>query len=257
MQSAVMETDRERNGEDVEIALEAFEVWKTFGSGEAHVAALDSVSIAFEKQHFTAIMGPSGSGKSTLMHCMAGLDSVTSGRIMMDDRELTAMNDKELTILRGERMGFVFQSFNLLPAFTARQNILLPVELAGKKPDKEWLRSLTSTLGIQDRLRHRPSELSGGQQQRVAIARALITRPDVLFCDEPTGSLDSKSGRDVLEFLSRSVDSLNRTVLMVAHDPIAAAYADRVVFLADGCLIGEDRQPIVDSVVHALRGMGE
>lgn len=237
-------------------ALEAFDVTKVYGSGEAAVTALDGVSLAFEKNQFTAIMGPSGSGKSTLMHCMAGLDDVTRGRILLGDTELTTMSEKELTILRRERMGFVFQAFNLLPAFTARQNIHLPLDLANRKPDPAWFDMLTSTLGIQDRLSHRPNELSGGQQQRVAIARALMSRPDVIFCDEPTGSLDSRSGQQVLEFLRRSVNNMSRTVVMVTHDPIAASFADRVVFLADGRLVGEDREPTKDSVIRALRGLG-
>lgn len=239
------------------VALSAEGVTKRYGAGEAGVLALDDVSVGFEPNRMTAIMGPSGSGKSTLMHCLAGLDTVTSGRIALGDRELSTMDDRELTLLRRARFGFVFQSFNLLPAFTAEQNILLPLELAGKKPDREWLRMLVSTLGIHDRLRHRPAELSGGQQQRVAIARALVHRPDVVFCDEPTGSLDSRSGKDVLEFLRGSVDRLGQTVLMVTHDPRAAAYADRVVYLADGRIVGEERRPTTDSVIEALRGLGE
>lgn len=239
------------------VVLRAERLTKTYGRGEASVLALNDVSISFEAKRMTAIMGPSGSGKSTLMHCLAGLDSVTSGRVVLGDQELSAMSDRELTLLRRERLGFVFQAFNLLPAFTAEQNILLPLELAGRKPDREWLRTLVSTLGIHDRLRHRPSELSGGQQQRVAIARALVSRPDVVFCDEPTGSLDSRSGQEVLEFLRRSVDGLGQSVLMVTHDPKAAAYADRVIFLADGKVVGEDRQPSADSVLEALRRLGE
>jgi len=258
MQRGAVELDRGKPGVGLTgMALETSGVRKTFGEGEAQVVALDDVSVSFAQQEFTAIMGPSGSGKSTLMHCLAGLDSVTSGRIFIGEDDLTAMNDRELTLLRRERMGFIFQQFNLLPAFNAQQNILLPLKLAGKKPDKDWFRSLTSILGLHDRLRHRPSELSGGQQQRVAIARALISRPDVIFCDEPTGSLDSRSGRDVLDFLRRSVDEFGSTILMVTHDPIAAAYADRVVFLADGKLVGDQRQPTVDSIVLTLRGMGE
>ncbi|HWV24044.1 MAG TPA: ABC transporter ATP-binding protein [Thermomicrobiales bacterium] len=238
------------------IALSAERVVKRFGTGDAGVVALDDVSVGFASRRMTAIMGPSGSGKSTLMHCLAGLDGVTSGRIALGEHELSGMSDQELTVLRREHLGFVFQSFNLLPAFNAEQNIMLPLELAGVKPDREWFRTLVSTLGIHDRLRHRPSELSGGQQQRVAIARALINRPDVVFCDEPTGSLDSRSGQEVLSFLRESVDRFGQTVLMVTHDPRAAAIADRVVFLADGRIVGEDTRPTTDSVLEALRDLG-
>lgn len=239
------------------VILRAESVSKRYGVGEAGVVALDDVSVAFAPHQMTAIMGPSGSGKSTLMHCLAGLDSASAGRIMLGEDDLSSMSDRELTLLRRDRFGFVFQSFNLLPAFTAEQNILLPLELAGARPDREWVRMLVSTLGIHDRLRHRPSELSGGQQQRVAIARALVHRPDIVFCDEPTGSLDSRTGQEVLEFLRGSVDRLGQTVLMVTHDPKAAAVADRVVFLADGKIVGEDIEPTMDGVLEALRGLGE
>lgn len=237
-------------------AISATNVSKVYGRDEARVVALDDVTVGFGRQRFTAIMGPSGSGKSTLMHCLAGLDQPTSGRIMLGNTELTSMDDRQLTLLRRKRMGFVFQAFNLLPAFSAGQNILLPLQLAGAKPDREWMRLLVSTLGIHDRLDHRPSELSGGQQQRVAIARALVTRPDVVFCDEPTGSLDSRTGQDVLAFLRRSLDEFDQTVLMVTHDPIAAAFADRVVFLSDGKIVGEDQAPTAESVLGALRNLG-
>lgn len=237
-------------------AIDATNVSKVYGHDEARVTALDNVTVSFGRNRFTAIMGPSGSGKSTLMHCLAGLDQATSGRILLGDTELTGMDDRQLTLLRRKRMGFVFQAFNLLPAFTAEQNILLPLQLAGAKPDREWMRLLVSTLGIHDRLDHRPAELSGGQQQRVAIARALVARPDVVFCDEPTGSLDSRSGNDVLAFLRRSVDEFGQSVLMVTHDPIAASFADRVVFLADGKIVGEDSSPSADSVLNALRNLG-
>ena len=237
-------------------ALDARDVTKVYGTGEAAVQALDGVSVTFAPGTFTAIMGPSGSGKSTLMHCLAGLDAVTSGRVLFGEVDLTSLNDRRLSVLRRERMGFVFQSFNLLPAFTARQNIVLPLDLAGRAVDRGWFDRLTETLGIQDRLGHRPSELSGGQQQRVAIARALLSRPDVVFCDEPTGSLDSRSGQQVLAFLRRSVDDLGQTIVMVTHDPIAASFADRVVYLADGRLAGEDAQPTADSVLRHLRGLG-
>ncbi|HEU0164905.1 MAG TPA: ABC transporter ATP-binding protein, partial [Thermomicrobiales bacterium] len=207
---------------------------------------------------FTAIMGPSGSGKSTLMHCLAGLDTVSSGKVFLGGTDLTALDDTALTILRRQRIGFVFQSFNLLPAFTAEQNIMMPLTLAGiRKPDRHWFDTLVQTLGIGDRLKHRPSELSGGQQQRIAIARALLTRPDVVFADEPTGNLDSRSGSQVLEFLRGSTRDLGQTVVMVTHDPHAAAYADRVIFIADGELAGQLDQPTPDSVLNALRALGE
>ncbi len=246
----------ERSQVDIGHAIDATNVSKVYGQDEARVTALDDVTVSFGRNRFTAIMGPSGSGKSTLMHCLAGLDQATSGRILLGDTELTGMDDRQLTLLRRKRMGFVFQAFNLLPAFTAEQNILLPLQLAGAKPDREWMRLLVSTLGIHDRLDHRPAELSGGQQQRVAIARALVARPDVVFCDEPTGSLDSRSGNDVLAFLRRSVDDFGQSVLMVTHDPIAASFADRVVFLADGKIVGEDSSPSADSVLNALRNLG-
>ena len=231
---------------------------KTYGSGDARVFALRDVSIAFERGKFSAIMGPSGSGKSTLMHCLAGLDRVSDGVVSMGDEELTSLNDTRLTMLRRHRIGFVFQSFNLLPAFTAEENILMPLTLAGtRKPDREWFQRLTHTLGIDDRLHHRPAELSGGQQQRVAIARALLPRPDVIFADEPTGNLDSRSGTQVLGFLQQSVRELGQSIVMVTHDPLAAAYADRVVLLADGQLAGDIINPTADIVIDALRDLGE
>jgi putative ABC transport system ATP-binding protein len=203
-------------------------------------------------------MGPSGSGKSTLMHCLAGLDAVSNGKIFMGDHELTALNDTQLTMLRRHRIGFVFQSFNLLPAFTAEENILMPLTLAGnRKPDRAWFERLTHTLGIDDRLRHRPAELSGGQQQRVAIARALLPRPDVIFADEPTGNLDSRSGTQVLSFLQQSARELGQSIVMVTHDPHAAAWADRVVLLADGQLAGDIANPTADIVLDALRDLGD
>ncbi len=240
------------------VAIRAEQLGKSYGEGDTRVLALRDVDVAFGAGQFTAIMGPSGSGKSTLMHCLAGLDSVTSGRIFLGETELTALDDTALTILRRERIGFVFQSFNLLPAFTAEQNITMPLTLAGKRRlDREWFDTLTRTLGIQDRLRHRPSELSGGQQQRVAIARALLTQPDVVFADEPTGNLDSKSGGQVLSFLRSSVHDLGQTVVMVTHDPHAAAFADRVVLMSDGQLAGELVDPTQDSVLDALRELGD
>ena len=232
---------------------------KVYGRGEAAVRALDDVDVDFHQGAFTAIMGPSGSGKSTLMHLLAGLDTATQGRALLGEVDLTSLDDEALTRLRRDRIGFVFQSFNLLPMFTAEQNILLPLELAGVRPDREWLDTLVTTLGLGDRLAHRPSELSGGQQQRVAIARALIAKPDVVFADEPTGNLDSRSGAEVLSFLRRSVRELDRTMIMVTHDPSAAAYADRVVMLADGRIAGDITDPTPDSVLaglDALRPLG-
>lgn len=237
-------------------AVHAVDLSKTYGHGDATVHALRGVNVAFERGRFTAIMGASGSGKSTLLHLLAGLDAATSGRVFLGETELTALADQDLTLLRRERIGFVFQAFNLLPMFTAAQNITLPLELAGTttlKPDQRaWFDQLTTILGLTDRLSHRPSELSGGQQQRVAIARALLTRPDVVFADEPTGNLDTRSGAEVLELLRASVRELGQTVVMVTHDAVAASYADRVVLVADGVIAGELREPTPESVTAAL-----
>ena len=233
-------------------AVSARDLTKVYGEGAAVVHALAGVDVDFEAGAFTAIMGPSGSGKSTLMHLLAGLDSATSGAVHLGDTELTKLGDDALTLLRRERIGFVFQSFNLLPMFTAEQNITLPLELAGTKADAGWFDTLIDTLGLRERLTHRPGELSGGQQQRVAIARALIARPEVVFADEPTGNLDSRSGAEVLSFLRRSVRELGRTVIMVTHDPTAAAYADRVVLLADGRIAGTIADPTPESVLAGL-----
>jgi putative ABC transport system ATP-binding protein len=229
---------------------------KTYGSGVTAVRALDGVSVAFPRGRFTAIMGPSGSGKSTLMHCAAGLDTVSGGSVRLGDTELTRLSDKALTRLRRERVGFVFQAFNLLPTLTAKQNILLPMEMAGRKPDQEWFRYLVGALGIADRLGHTPAKLSGGQQQRVACARAMLPRPEVIFADEPTGNLDSRSGAEVLDLLRRSVRELGQTIVMVTHDPIAASYADQVVLLADGRVVGEIPEPTPQSVLGALSRLG-
>ncbi|WP_265521789.1 ABC transporter ATP-binding protein [Oerskovia flava] len=233
-------------------AVRARALTKTYGTGEAAVHALESVDVDFEQGHFTAIMGPSGSGKSTLMHLLAGLDSATSGQAFIGGTEVTRLSDNDLTRLRRDRVGFVFQSFNLLPMFSAAQNITLPVELAGNKVDDAWFDTLVQTLGLGARLSHRPSELSGGQQQRVAIARALIAKPEVVFADEPTGNLDSRSGAEVLSFLRRSVRELGRTIIMVTHDPAAAAYADRVVLIADGAIAGDILDPTPESVLAGL-----
>jgi putative ABC transport system ATP-binding protein len=237
-------------------AVSARELVKVYGRGDTAVCALDGVSVAFAAGRFTAIMGPSGSGKSTLMHCLAGLDSVNGGQVHIGQTELTALGDRELTKLRRDRVGFVFQSFNLLPTLTAEQNILLGLELAGRKPDRAWFDTIVDTIGLRQRLGHKPAELSGGQQQRVACARALVARPDVVFADEPTGNLDSRSGAEVLDFLRMSVRKLGQTVIMVTHDPVAASYADRVVLLADGRLAGEITQPTADSVLSALKHLG-
>ncbi|KHL00499.1 ABC transporter ATP-binding protein [Sinomonas humi] len=225
---------------------------KTYGRGETAVEALRGIDLAFPAGEFTAIMGPSGSGKSTLMHCLAGLDTADAGTITVGGTELTGLADKALTELRRDRVGFVFQAFNLVPTLTARANITLPVTLAGGKVDEEWFGQLAATLGLQDRLDHKPHELSGGQQQRVAVARALLTRPAVVFADEPTGNLDSRSGSEVLGMLRRSSREMGQSIIMVTHDPVAASYADRVVLLADGRLAGSITDPTVETVLAAL-----
>jgi putative ABC transport system ATP-binding protein len=230
---------------------------KIYGDGDAQVVALDDVSIDLAAGEFTAIMGPSGSGKSTLMHCAAALDSATSGQIYLGDVELTALGDKQLTLLRRDRVGFIFQSFNLVPTLTADENILLPLAIAGRKPDKEWYDKVIDTVGLRDRLGHRPNELSGGQQQRVACARALVSRPQVIFADEPTGNLDSRSGEDVLNFLRHSVDEFGQTIVMVTHDPVAAAHTDRVVFLADGRVVDEMREPTSEKVLDRMKTLDQ
>ena len=238
-----------------EVAAQAVEVHRHYGSGDNVVRALDGVSVAFPKGGFTAIMGPSGSGKSTLMHCLAGLDRATSGQVLIGDVDLGTLGDKAMTRLRRDRLGFVFQSFNLVPTLTAIENITLPLDIAGRKPDQAWLDQVVDTLGIRDRLRHRPSELSGGQQQRVACARALASRPAVIFGDEPTGNLDSRSSGEVLGILRSSVDEMGQTVVIVTHDPRAASTADRVVFLADGRIAGEMADPTPESVLDAMKSM--
>jgi putative ABC transport system ATP-binding protein len=240
---------------DTMAAVAAVNLVKVYGSGDTAVRALDGVTVGFERAQFTAIMGPSGSGKSTLMHCLAGLDTATSGQALLGGTDLTAQSDKVLTRVRRERIGFVFQSFNLLPQLTAAQNITLPLDLAGKRAERGLFAHLTEVLGITSRLDHRPSELSGGQQQRVALARALVSRPEVVFADEPTGNLDSRSGAEVLLFLRNSVRELGQTIVMVTHDPGAAAYADRVVLLADGRVAGEIAHPDRASVTEALQNL--
>ncbi|WP_067501426.1 ABC transporter ATP-binding protein [Actinoplanes sp. TFC3] len=235
------------------IAARADEVWKVYGSGEAKVVALRGVSATFLQGCFTAIMGPSGSGKSTLMHCLAGLDRVDRGTVHVGGTEVSGLGDKALTRLRRDRVGFIFQQFNLLPTLSAAENIRLPLDIAGRKPDPQWWDIVIDTVGLRDRLSHRPSQLSGGQQQRVACARALIGRPDVIFADEPTGNLDSRSGAEVLSFLRASVREHNQTIVMVTHDPVAAGYADRVVFLADGEIVDELTGPTPESVLDTMK----
>ena len=236
-------------------AARAANVTKVYGSGDAAVTALDGVSLDVERGRFTAIMGPSGSGKSTLMHCLAGLDSVTGGEVFIGDTLLGGLSDKGLTRLRREQVGFIFQQFNLLPTLTAVENITLPLAIAGRKPDPDWLAEVVDTVGLGDRLSHRPSELSGGQQQRVACARALVTRPDVVFADEPTGNLDSRSSAEVLAFLRRSVREFGQTIVMVTHDPNAASYSDRVVFLADGRIVDELAEPTAEAVLERMKSL--
>jgi len=226
---------------------------KQYGSGGSAVHALRDVTVAFGRGAFTAVMGPSGSGKSTLLHCLAGLDSVSGGSVRIGEVELTGLSDTELTLLRREKIGFIFQSFNLLPTLTARQNILLPLRLAGRSPDQEWFTRIVDTLRISDRLDHYPHELSGGQQMRVATARAMVTRPEVIFADEPTGNLDTGTGADLLGLLRASVRELGQTIVMVTHDPIAAGYADRVLFLVDGRIVSEILQPTADIVLDTLK----
>jgi putative ABC transport system ATP-binding protein len=229
---------------------------KVYGEGDATVRALDGVTVGFAPGQFSAIMGPSGSGKSTLMHCMAGLDSITSGQVYVGDVELSSLNDKELTRLRRDKIGFIFQAYNLVPTLSAAENITLPMDIAGRTPDRAWVDQLIDTVGLRPRLSHRPSELSGGQQQRVAAARALASRPDIVFADEPTGNLDSRASAEVLGFLRKSVAEFAQTVVMVTHDPVAASYAERVVFLADGRIVDEMTGPTADRVLDRMKHFG-
>jgi putative ABC transport system ATP-binding protein len=237
-------------------AARAVDAVKRYGSGSTAVIALDHVSVDIPTGRFTAIMGPSGSGKSTLMHCLAGLDDLTSGTVMIGDTDLGQLNDRKLTRLRRERIGFVFQSFNLLPTLTAKENIVLPIALAGNKAEQEWVDRVIDTVGLRDRLTHRPSELSGGQQQRVAVARALASRPEVIFADEPTGNLDSRTGNEILQFMADAVRQMGQTIVMVTHDPNAAAYADSVLFLADGRIVDTIDDPTADDVFDRMRSLG-
>ncbi|MDX3355253.1 ABC transporter ATP-binding protein [Streptomyces sp. ME01-24h] len=236
-----------------EPAARATALTKSYGMGETRVVALDAVDVEIARGRFTAVMGPSGSGKSTLMHCLAGLDSVTSGQVWIGETEITGLADRELTRLRRDQVGFVFQAFNLLPTLTAAENITLPMDIAGRRPDREWVDRVIDTLGLRDRLGHRPAQLSGGQQQRVACARALASRPQLIFADEPTGNLDSQAGAEVLGFLREAVDALGQTVVMVTHAPGAAAWSDLVLFLNDGRIVDEMHEPTADGVLERLK----
>jgi putative ABC transport system ATP-binding protein len=229
---------------------------KVYGAGEAEVRALDGVDATFDRQRYTAIMGPSGSGKSTLLHCLAGLDRLTSGQVFLGDIDISTCSEKELTLIRRDRIGFVFQSYNLIPTLTALENITLPMALAGRKPDAEILDRVLDTVHLRDRITHKPTELSGGQQQRVAVARALVSRPEIIFADEPTGNLDSKAGAEILGFMRQAVDDLGQTIVMVTHDPNAASYADRVVFLADGKIVDDLLDPTSDSIIDRMKQLG-
>ena len=239
------------------MAAGAVDAAKVYGKGESEVRAINGVSVGFEAGKFTAIMGPSGSGKSTLMHCVAGLDRLTSGDVFIGETYLSTLNEKNLTQLRRDKIGFIFQSFNLVPTLNALENIVLPMSLAGRKPDQAWVDNVVNTVGLGNRLTHRPSELSGGQQQRVAVARALASRPAIIFADEPTGNLDSKSSTEILSFMRRAVKELGQTIVMVTHDPVAASYADRVVFLADGNIVDEMSDPTAQRILDKMRGLGD
>ncbi len=240
----------------VDVAARAIDASKIYGSGEAEVRALNAINVEFRTSRLTAIMGPSGSGKSTLLHCIAGLDRLTSGQIFLGDVEISRANEKELTLIRRDKIGFIFQAYNLIPTLSALENMTLPMSLAGNKPDPAWLDTIVETVRLKDRLTHRPAELSGGQQQRVAVGRALLSKPSIIFADEPTGNLDSRSGAEILTFMRKAVDDLGQTIVMVTHDPIAAGYADRVVFLADGSIVDELLAPTADSVLDKMKSLG-
>jgi putative ABC transport system ATP-binding protein len=240
----------------VDLAARAVDVTKTYGSGPTAVTALDRVSVTFARGRFSAVMGPSGSGKSTLLHCMAGLDQVDSGTVLVGEADLTRLGERQRTHLRRDQVGFIFQSYNLLPTLTAGENITLPLAIAGRAPDRAWISQVVDAVGLGDRLRHRPGELSGGQQQRVAAARALAGRPAIVFADEPTGNLDSRSSAELLGFLHRSVDELGQTIVMVSHDPVAAGHADEVVFLADGRIVDRLARPTAEAVMDRMKALG-
>jgi putative ABC transport system ATP-binding protein len=238
------------------VAAQAVDAYKIYGSNDSEVRALDGVTVSFELGKFTAIMGPSGSGKSTLMHCLAGLDSLTAGTMIIGDVDLSQLDDKSLTKLRREKVGFVFQAYNLIPTLTALENITLPMDLGGQGVDQKWLDTVVEAMGLANRLHHRPSELSGGQQQRVAVARALASQPEIIFADEPTGNLDSRTGAEILTFMKHAVSDLGQTIVMVTHDPVAASYADRVVFLGDGKVVDELVNPTADQVLDRMKRLG-
>jgi putative ABC transport system ATP-binding protein len=238
-------------------AAGAVDAVKVYGVGDSEVRALDGVTVSFQAEKFTAIMGPSGSGKSTLMHCLAGLDSLTSGAVYIGETYLAKLNDKDLTELRRRKVGFIFQAYNLIPTLTANENILLPLMLGGDDGDKAWIDEVVTTVGLKDRLKHRPSELSGGQQQRVAVARAMASKPDIIFADEPTGNLDSRTGAEILDFMRRAVREYGQTIVMVTHDPNAASYADRVVFLGDGRIVDEMNEPTGEQVLDRIKRFGQ
>ena len=229
---------------------------KVYGKEDTLVRALDGVDVSFESGKFSAIMGPSGSGKSTLMHCMAGLDNLSSGKVFIGNTDLTELSEKELTLLRRSNIGFIFQSFNLVPTLNALENITLPIDLSGNKIDKDWVDQITEVVNLSDRLKHKPNELSGGQQQRVAVSRALASKPNIIFAAEPTGNLDSKTGNEILDFMRLATTDLNQTIVMVTHDPVAASYSDRVIFLEDGKVVGEIIEPTADSVIDQMRTFG-
>ena len=238
------------------VAARAVNASKIYGEGETEVRALDGVNVEFERGAYTAIMGPSGSGKSTLLHCIAGLDSLTSGQVFLGDIDLSSLTEKKLTQARRDKIGFIFQTYNLIPTLTAMENITLPMSLAGRDGDKEWIDRIIDTVGLRSRLKHRPSELSGGQQQRVAVARALASQPEIIFADEPTGNLDSHAGAEILEFMRTAVQELGQTIVMVTHDPTAAAYASRVIFLADGKIVDEIREPTAELILDKMHRLG-
>jgi putative ABC transport system ATP-binding protein len=237
-------------------AARAENAFKVYGSGDTEVRALDGINITFAAGEYTAIMGPSGSGKSTLMHCMAGLDTLTDGEAYIGDQALSTLSERKLTLLRRDNIGFIFQTFNLIPTLSAGENITLPLTLAGREPDQEWINEVITTVGLADRIDHRPNELSGGQQQRVAVSRALATRPSIIFADEPTGNLDSVTGNEILSFMRKAVDDYGQTIVMVTHDPSAASYADRVVFLVDGRIVDELTDPTPDTVIDRMKTLG-
>jgi len=238
------------------VAARSSEATKIYGAGETEVRALDNIDVAFPKGKFTAIMGPSGSGKSTLMHCMAGLDDLTSGKVFIGETDLTELNERELTLLRRSQIGFIFQAYNLVPTLNALENITLPLDLAGEKPDDSWVDKIVEVVSLKDRIKHRPNELSGGQQQRVAVSRALASKPDIIFADEPTGNLDSKTGNEILEFMQLATKDLQQTIVMVTHDPVAASFSDQVIFLADGQVVGDLVDPTADGVLDQMRSIG-